>query len=229
MINKNKTKVIRSKAKSVFDRSGVKSIPVFSLVEGKKQTTIKKPDYLVSTNSQALVHQSLVAFKSLGIRAGHSKTRGEVRGGGRKPWRQKGTGRARQGSIRAPHFIGGGVTFGPRSIQNKKKNLNKKMRLKAIISVLANLMKDQKLIVVDTFEIKNKKTKQAKEKLNKLNLKGRKLLVFASAQKNDAIYYKNLKKDIITLSTTINIYDLLLADYVIFSKLSLKEFSDLVK
>ena len=90
----------------------------------------------------------------------HTKDRSEVRGGGRKPWRQKGTGRARHGSIRSPLWKGGGVTFGPTKDRNFSKKINKKMKRKALFMCLTDRAKDQNLILLDKFEIKDNKTKE---------------------------------------------------------------------
>lgn len=90
----------------------------------------------------------------------HTKERGEVRGGGKKPWRQKGTGRARHGSIRSPIWKGGGVTFGPRNYKNFKKDINKKMARKALFVALSSKVKDKELIVMDELNLENWKTKE---------------------------------------------------------------------
>ncbi len=90
----------------------------------------------------------------------HTKERGEVRGGGKKPWRQKGTGRARHGSIRSPIWKGGGVTFGPRSERNFKKKINKKMARKALFISLSSKIRDQELAVIDDIKLENWKTKE---------------------------------------------------------------------
>lgn len=101
----------------------------------------------------------------------HTKTRSEVRGGGRKPWRQKGTGRARHGSIRSPLWIGGGVTFGPRKERNYKVKINKKVRRKAIFMILSDKVADNRLILLDKIELPEAKTKKLWEILKILNEK----------------------------------------------------------
>lgn len=99
----------------------------------------------------------------------HTKQRGEVRGGGKKPWRQKGTGRARHGSIRSPIWKGGGVAFGPRSERNFKKNINKKMARKALFTALSLKAKDKELVVVDNVLLDNWKTKEMARIVNKVS------------------------------------------------------------
>ena len=99
----------------------------------------------------------------------HTKDRGEVRGGGKKPWKQKGTGRARHGSIRSPIWKGGGVTFGPRNEKNFKKKINKKMARKALFVVLSSKVKDQELTVIDSVKLENWKTKEMAVVINKVS------------------------------------------------------------
>lgn len=116
-----------------------------------------------------LVHQVVVAMES-NSRHGTASTKGrsEVRGGGRKPWRQKGTGRARHGSRRSPIWVGGGVTHGPTSEKNYKKKINKKMRAKALACVLTKKYNNKQILFLDEFTFKEPKTKKAKEVLGSL-------------------------------------------------------------
>ena len=116
-----------------------------------------------------LVHQVVVAYEA-NRRAGtaHTKSRADVRGGGKKPWRQKGTGRARHGSIRSPIWVGGGVAHGPRKEKNYLRKVNKKMRIKALFSVLSRKFYDKELFFVDEFKIPSPKTKKAVEILSSL-------------------------------------------------------------
>lgn len=102
----------------------------------------------------------------------HTKTRGEVRGGGRKPWRQKGTGRARHGSIRSPIWIGGGIVFGPRSERNFQRKINQRVRRQALLGSLSAKTAESAIILVDDFGPVNRKTKQAAKLLANLNLRG---------------------------------------------------------
>jgi len=108
-----------------------------------------------------LVHQAVETYLSNQRNPiAHVKSRGEVKGGGRKPWRQKGTGRARHGSRRSPIWIGGGVTFGPRNERDFSKKLNKKMGRKALSSVLSKKLKDGEIFVVENLNVEGKKTKR---------------------------------------------------------------------
>lgn len=125
-----------------------------------------------------LIHQAVIA--QLANRrqvVAHTKNRGEVRGGGIKPWKQKGTGRARQGSIRSPLWVGGGVVFGPRNDRNFSKKINKKMKRKALLMCLSDRAKENKVILLDKLEMENFKTKKMAEMFSKLPGKGEKTLV----------------------------------------------------
>ena len=116
-----------------------------------------------------LVHQVVEGMRS-NKRAGTADTkgRGEVRGGGRKPWKQKGTGRARHGSSRSPIWVGGGVTHGPLAEKNYKRTITKSMRAQALFSVLSKKFKDKEILFVDSLEMSESKTKNAKEVMKSL-------------------------------------------------------------
>ena len=119
--------------------------------------------------NEGLVHQAVQAQLANRRQVlAHTKDRSEVHGGGRKPWRQKGTGRARHGSIRSPLWVGGGVTFGPTKIRNFAKKINKKMKRKALFMCLTDRAKDKNLILLDKLEIKHNKTREFIELLKNL-------------------------------------------------------------
>ena len=110
--------------------------------------------------NEALIHQVSVSMLSnLRRPLAHTKTRSEVSGGGKKPWRQKGTGRARQGSIRSPLWVGGGITFGPRNVRNFSQKINDKMRQKAFCMLLTNKVDNNLLMVIDNLNFDKPKTK----------------------------------------------------------------------
>lgn len=152
-----------------------------------------------------LVHQVIVSMGS-NARSGlaHAKTRGEVSGGGKKPWQQKGTGRARHGSIRSPIWVGGGVAHGPRSDKNYTKKINQKMKTKALFTILSAKLRDGEIIFVDSLGLGAPKTKQAKQVLDnfaaiknfkEINYKkGHRVLVL-TAQKSEPVRksLRNLK------------------------------------
>lgn len=135
-----------------------------------------------------LVHQVVVSQQSNArTPVAHTKDRSEVRGGGKKPWKQKGTGRARHGSRRSPIWIGGGVTFGPRNERDYSKKINKKMRAKALYTVLSKKLKDGEIIFVDTLSFSEPKTVQARDVMKALgSVKGYEKLV--AKKKNAALF-----------------------------------------
>lgn len=137
-----------------------------------------------------------------------TKTRTEVRGGGIKPWRQKGTGRARQGSIRAPQWVGGGVALGPKP-RDYRYTLNKKVRRLALKSALTVKLQDSEVIVLDSFEAPEIKTKQVANLLKNLNVTEKALIVLPENDKNIVASAKNIKGVDTTYVGTINTYEVL--------------------
>lgn len=145
-----------------------------------------------------------------------AKTRSEVRGGGRKPWRQKGTGHARQGSIRAPQWKGGGVVFAP-TPRDYSFKLNKKEKRAALKSVLTSKVNESKFIVLDELKLDEIKTKKFKEVLD--NLKVNKALVIINENdKNIVLSARNLPSVKTALTNTINVYDILKYDTIVVTK-----------
>ena len=146
-----------------------------------------------------------------------AKTRAEVRGGGRKPFRQKGTGRARQGSIRAPHYTGGGIVFAPKPRDYSYK-IPKKMRRKALYSVLTSKVNDNELIVLDELKLDSYKTKEANEILNNINANKKAYVVIA--ENDDKVYrsFRNIKGCNVEKANLINVYDLLRHDKLVITK-----------
>lgn len=132
---------------------------------GKKGSMANVSDAVFATDWNAdLVHQVVVSMQANArTNVAHTKDRGDVRGGGKKPWQQKGLGRARHGSSRSPIWIGGGVTFGPRNDKNFSKKINKKMRTKALFSVLSKKLTDSEIIFIDTIKFDVPKTAEAKQ------------------------------------------------------------------
>lgn len=146
-----------------------------------------------------------------------AKTRAEVRGGGRKPFRQKGTGRARQGSIRAPHYTGGGIVFAPKPRDYSYK-IPKKMRRKALYSVLTSKVNDNELIVLDELKLDSYKTKEANEILNNINANKKAYVVIA--ENDDKVYrsFRNIEGCNVEKANLINVYDLLRHDKLDITK-----------
>lgn len=173
---------------------------------------------------QALLTQQANSRQNLA----HTKDRAEVKGGGKKPWRQKGTGRARHGSIRSPLWIGGGVTFGPRKEKNFSRKINKKMKQLAIFSVLSRKIKDGNFKVVDELSFLNeKKTKSAINGLKNLidfnNSKNSFLLILPSVYKSANSAVRNLKRISAISAGSLNISDLMKWKNIIAEKSALEE------
>ena len=138
---------------------------------GKEVSTVKLPENIFGLRSnESLVHQ--VAVSMMGnsrVPIAHTKTRGEVSGTGKKPWKQKGTGRARHGSRRSPIWVGGGVAHGPRNDRDYSRKINKKMKSKALFTVLSKKFKDGEIVFLDQIDLKTPKTKDAKNILSALS------------------------------------------------------------
>jgi large subunit ribosomal protein L4 len=187
---------------------------------GKKTASRELPAEIFEAKvSVPLMHQVVVAGLA-GIRAGtHStKTRGEVAGGGRKPWRQKGTGRARQGSIRSPQWTGGGVAHGP-TPRDHSMRINKKMRRGALRSALTDALQSGKLAIVEDLAWDEPKTKQAVGLLAALELAGRVLVVLPVPSDGGVVEksFRNMPNVKLAYANGLGTYDVLLADRIVFT------------
>lgn len=173
-----------------------------------------------------LVIQSVVVTQNANSRSviAHTKTKGEVRGGGIKPWKQKGTGRARAGSIRSPLWKGGGVTFGPRNDRNYAIKINKKVKNKALRMVLSDKVKEEKLILLDKLALAEAKTKKINEIFAKLPCQDKKSLL-SLAKKDTKIIQavKNLAGIRLCAADSLNVVDLLKNEYFVLDKEALKK------
>ena len=192
-------------------------------LKGEKVEDLKVNDEIFKANENDVVVKKALDLQLASLRQGtaKTKTRAEVSGGGRKPYKQKGTGNARQGSIRAPHYRGGGVAFGvtPRSYTFK---MNKKERVLALRSVLTNKVNAKQLIVVDSLEIDSLKTKDLKNMLSTLKLSGKVLFVCGNDAENLYMASRNLENTLVLLANEINVYDILNADIVVVDTAKMK-------
>ena len=197
------------------------NVAVYNM-EGKEVGTIDLSDAVFGVEvNEHLVHMAVVqqlANRRQGTQK--AKTRSEVSGGGRKPWRQKGTGHARQGSTRAPQWTGGGVVFAPVPRDYSFK-LNKKEKRAALKSALTSRVQENKLIVVDELKFDEIKTKNFKQVMDNLKVvKG--LVVINENDKNVVMSAKNLAKVNTTLTSTLNVYDIMKAGTVVLTKDAVK-------
>ena len=156
-----------------------------------------------------------------------TKTRSEVSGGGRKPWKQKGTGRARQGSTRAPHWPGGGIVFGPHPRSYSKK-MNKKERRLAIKSALSYKVIGSELVIIDSLNIADGKTKTMVNILNDLKLNGNILLVVESLNENIVLATRNLPNVILLEASEINTYDVISSDVMVVTSEAIKQIEEVL-
>lgn len=188
--------------------------------EGKVIGETNLPEGLFDLKrNDSLVHQVYLA-QSANRRSGSAqkKNRGEVRGGGKKPWKQKGTGRARVGSSRNPLWKGGGVVFGPTSGINFSKDINTKMRRKALMVVLSEKFRKDKIRLIDELDLKEKKTKFFAKMLNELSLNKSVLMAFNESENGNYKAARNIEK-VNTLETKqLNVFDLMNSEYLVLSK-----------
>ena len=179
-------------------------------MKGKKVSDIELADSVFGIEpNEAIVHSVLVNYLANQRQGTQStKTRAEVSGGGKKPWRQKGTGRARQGSIRAPQWIKGGIALGPKP-RSYKYSVNKKEKRLAIKSVLSSKVLEKELTVVDKLEVKEIKTKIMVKALADMKVEGKTLIILPENNKNVLMSSRNIEGVKTIVANNINIFDLL--------------------
>ena len=204
--------------------------------KGTETGTVELPENVFGIKWNAdLVNQVVVSqTANMRVHVAHAKDRREVRGGGRKPWRQKGTGKARHGSIRSPLWKGGGVTHGPLTEKNFKRKVNKKMARKALFAVLSAKARDNEIVILDDLQFPEAKTKHAaqlfmnlvrNEALSKI-MKGNGALV-ALAEKNNTVKraLRNLPYVGRDLTRNLNAHEVLEYKYMVFTKEAISHFS----
>jgi len=196
--------------------------------EEKSTTTPRLPSEVFSVEfNESLVHQALTSYMS-NQRQGSVmlKNRSDVRGGGRKPWKQKGTGKARAGTIRSPLWVGGGVTFA--HTKNHDKKINKKMAKKALASILSKFKTEKRLTLVEDVNFKEPKTKIAADYFNKTGCDSA-LLITNDADENTILAIRNLKNFSFLDAKNINPYDLLKAKHILLTHSAVPVIKDNLK
>lgn len=188
-------------------------------LNGEKVKDINLNKNVFDCEANEIVLKKAIDLQLASLRQGTQKTksRAEVSGGGRKPYKQKGTGNARQGSIRAPHYRGGGValSINPRSYTFK---MNKKERALALRSALSLKAPEKKLVIVDSLEMSSLKTKDIKAMLNKLNLTGKVLFVTSNDAENLYMGSRNLNKVNVILAEELNVFDIVNSDTLVIDE-----------
>lgn len=194
--------------------------------EGKEKEKFEISDEIIKQKmNDELLHQEVRRYLASGRAGTHKvKQRGEVSGGGRKPWRQKGTGNARAGSNRSPIWRHGGITFGPTPRDHSFK-LNKKVIRKSRLIALSEKYKVKKLMILDVLEFGEAKTKNAQQLLDRFELSGKKvLIVLDETGSNAERAFRNIPGIVVVSPRGINTYDILVADHIVFTKKSLTDF-----
>ena len=195
--------------------------------EKVKDITLSKEIWGIEPNDAVLYDAITLSRNSLRQGTADTKTRSEVSGGGKKPWRQKGTGRARQGSTRAPHWYHGGVVFGPHPRDYSKK-MNRKERRLALKSALAYKAMEKELIVVDNFDIQSSKTKDVKSLLANLKAEKNVLIVVDELNENMNLASRNLSNVILLQANEINVLDVISADKMIITEAAVKQIEEVL-
>ena len=200
-------------------------------LKGEKIKDIKLSDEIfgITPNDQVVYEQINLAMANSRQGSHKVKNRSEVSGGGRKPWRQKGTGNARQGSIRAPHWVGGGVVFGPSANRNYTKKMNKKERRLALKSALTYKALDNAIVAIENFDIKTNKTKDLLKQLESLKLEGKLLIVTTELTENAILATRNIGTIKLVLANELNTYDVLYCDKLVVTEDAVKYIEEVLK
>ena len=196
-------------------------------INGKKVKELELNENVFGIEpNEAVVHSVLVNFLANQRQGTQStKTRSEVSGGGKKPWRQKGTGRARQGSTRAPQWIKGGIALGPKP-RSYRYTVNKKERQLAVKSVLSSKVLENELVVVDSLPLKEIKTKEMVKALSNLKVEGKALIMLPEKNENVQKSARNIDGVKTTLVETINVYDLLKYNKLVVTEDTVKKLEE---
>ena len=195
--------------------------------EKVKDITLKDSVWNIEVNEPVMHDAIVLAQASLRQGTASTKTRSEVSGGGRKPYKQKGTGNARQGSTRSPQWPGGGIVFGPKPRKYDKKQNRKERRL-ALKSALSSKLRDNELVVVENLNLENNKTKTFNEMLKNVNVNGKALVVFADDNENLFLASRNNNKVAVVAYDEINVLDLVATDYLLIDESSVKKIEEVL-
>lgn len=195
--------------------------------EKVKDITLNANVFGIVPNDAVLYDAIVLSRNNARQVSANTKTRSEVSGGGKKPWRQKGTGRARQGSTRAPHWYHGGVVFGPTPDRNYTRKMNKKERRLALKSALSYKLIDSEMIVLDTFKLESAKTKEAIQVLTNLKVNEEKtLIVVDKLEENVVLATRNLANVILLETDEINTLDVVSADRLVITEEAVKKLEE---
>ena len=195
--------------------------------EKVKDLTLKDAVWNIEVNEPVMHDAIVLAQASLRQGTASTKTRSEVSGGGRKPYKQKGTGNARQGSTRSPQWPGGGIVFGPKPRKYDKKQNRKERRL-ALKSALSSKLRDNELVVVESLNLENNKTKTFNEMLKNVKVNGKALVVFADDNENLFLASRNNNKVAVVAFDEINVLDLVATDYLLIDESSVKKIEEVL-
>jgi len=188
-------------------------------------TTLPKDIFSVEVKSHELVRQAYDTYLANGrSNLAVTKTRGLVRGGGKKPWKQKGTGRARFGSTRNPIWRGGGIVFGPTGLENYSKQMNVKAKRLALRQALS--LSNDKVAVIEDIKLKTPKTSDLVKLLDKLKLEATTLIVVDTISNEIRLASRNLQDIKVVRASSLNVYDTLNADHIVITKFALKDLDE---
>lgn len=223
--NRTLTTPVKTKTAKSTKEAGKLAVDLLDL-QGKSVSKVSLPKEIFgqTPNKNLLIQAVHIYQENSKPKTAHTKTRGEVRGGGAKPWRQKGTGRARAGSIRSPLWVGGGTTFGPRA-ENSKLSLPAKMKHKALISALSAKNQSGEIRVIKNIEKIQPKTRVIANLLKKLGAKGRTLLIVSAKNQNLKLAARNIQEFVLITPQNLNAFEILRTRNILVSQEALIHFA----
>ena len=195
--------------------------------EKVKDLTLKDSVWNIEVNENVMHDAIVLAESNQRQGTASTKTRSEVSGGGRKPYKQKGTGNARQGSTRSPQWPGGGIVFGPKPRKYDKKQNRKERRL-ALKSALSSKFQDKELVIVENLNMETNKTKDFNEMLKNLKIDGKALVVYADDNENLFLASRNNQNVAVVATEEINVLDLVATNYLLIDESSVKKIEEVL-